>query len=155
MHPSLLTHSMVNDLLARACQNKEKDQQVEPMLFLVNDSKDLRILPLLDLAADADARRAQFYALGRQFPDTREAVFICETWFVTADRTVDAFKVAPSDHPSRQEAIILAGRNRSNTQSIAIVKPFFMIEQDLFWLTSIRSTTPGSTPSPIDLIFAP
>jgi len=36
MHPSLLSQSMVKDLLAQACQNKENDQQVVPMVFLAN-----------------------------------------------------------------------------------------------------------------------
>jgi hypothetical protein len=53
MHPSLLTLSMVNDLLAQACQNKENNQQVMPIVFLANGTKDLRILPLRDLADDA------------------------------------------------------------------------------------------------------
>jgi len=155
MHPSLLSRSMVKDLLAQACQNKENDQQVVPMVFLANNARNLRVIPLPDLAANVDVKRNQFTTLGKQFPDTTEAVFICETWFVRADTTVDAFKVMPSEHPCRQEAIILAGRNRSNTQCVGIVKPFFMIGQELFWLPSVLSTTPGAAPSPLDHIFAP
>lgn len=125
------------------------------MVFLANNAKNLRVLPLPDLATDADVRRSQFSALGKQFPDTTEAVFICETWFVRADTTVDAFKVMPSEHPCRQEAIILAGRNRSNTQCVGIVKPFFMIEQEFFWRPPVMSVTPGTAPCPLDHIFAP
>jgi hypothetical protein len=149
MHPSLLTQSRVNDLLAQACQNKENDQQVEPMLFLASGTNDLRILPLLDLAADALAKRAQMYAIGRQFPDTTEAVFICESWIAPPSR------VAPSEHPGRQEAIILVGRNRDNTKGVFAKQVFTTKNNRINWQEPDITTKPGSAEGLVDLIFAP
>lgn len=155
MHRSLLTQSHVNALLAQACQNKENDQQLMPVVFLANGTKDLRILPLPDLAADADDRRAQFYAIGKKYPDTTEAVFICETWFVNALKTADAFKVMPSEHPGRQEAVVLSGRNRSSTNSLCILQGFDHADTGISWQPPQVFTNPEFPLGPIDLIFAP
>ena len=149
MHPSVLTHSMVNNLLAQACQNKENEPQVMPMLFLANGTKDLKILPLPDLADDAFERRAQFYALGRQFPDTIEAVFICESWLAAADSTV-----APSEHPNRQEAIMITGRNRDNTKGVFATQVFTTQDNRIIWQAPDITIKPGIAEGLVDLIFA-
>lgn len=149
MQRSLFTQLRVNGLLAQACQNKERDQRVMPMLFLANGTKNLRILPLPDLAADADARRAQMYAIGRQFPDTTEAVFICESWISAPSR------VAPSEHPGRQEAVIITGRNRDNTKSVFAKQVFITEDTRIIWQEPDITIKPGSAEGLVDLIFAP
>ena len=148
MHSSLLTHAMVNDLLAQACQNKENDQQVEPMVFLVSGTNDLKVLPL-NLAADGFERRAQFYALGRQFPSTREAVFVCESWIAAPSR------VAPSEHPGRQEAVIITGRNRDNTKGVFAKQVFTTQDNRIIWQAPNITIKPDIAEGLVDLIFAP
>ena len=149
MHPSLLTQSRVNDLLAQACQNKEHDQQLMPIVFLANGTTDLKILPLPDLAADALERRAQFYALGRKFADTTEAVFICESWIAPHQG------VAPSEHPGREEAIVLVGRNRDNTNSVFAKQVFTTDGKRISWQAPDITIKPGIAEGIVDLIFAP
>lgn len=149
MHPSLLTQSRVNDLLAQACQNKENDQQLMPVVFLANGTKDLRILPLPDLAADADARRAQFYAIGKKYSDTSEAVFICESWVAPPQG------VAPSEHPGREEALMLSGRNQINTKRLFILQRFEHTDTGISWQSPQVFSNPEFSLGPLDLIFAP
>lgn len=149
MHRSLLTQTHIDKLLARVCQNKEDDRQLMPVVFLANGTKDLRILPLPDLAADAGARRAQFYALGKQFPDTSEAVFICESWIAPPHG------VAPSEHPGRQEALMLSGRNRDNTKGVFAKQVFTTDGERINWQAPAITLKRGSAEGIVDLIFAP
>lgn len=155
MHRSIVTRTMINDLLTTARQQKEKYQELMPVLLSTNNMGKGSMLPLPDLAADAEARRNQFLVLGKLFPDIVEAVFVCETWFVAADTTVDAFKVMPSQHPSRQEAIMITGRNRSNTKCVLALQPFSKNGKDISWQSPQVFTKPGCAQGPIDLLFAP
>jgi len=155
MQRSLLTRSMVEDLLRTARRLKEEQQQLMPLLLYTNSTGKGNLLPLPDLAADAEGRRAQFFALGKRLPDVTEAVYICEAWFLVPDRTADAFKVAPREHPCRQEAIIISGRNRTNSKSVFAIQPFSQKGKRISWQSPQISTEPGCTEGLIDPLFAP
>ena len=155
MQRSLLNQSEVNLLLAGARQYKEANQQVMPVVLLADSGQCVRIVPLPDLAGDADARREQFRAIGQQYPETDEALFIGESWFVAVKETAGALRVAPSQHPNRQEAVFLWGRNRANNKRVYIVQPFTHTREGIRWhkLQVFKKT--GPLPNAVDLIFAP
>lgn len=155
MQRSLLNQSEVNLLLAGARQYKEANQQVMPVVLLADNRQRVRIVPLPDLAGDADARREQLRALGKQYPETAEALFIGESWFVAVKETADALKVAPSQHPSRQEAVFLWGRNRANSKRVSVLQPFTHTQEGIRWRKPQVFSKTGALPNAVDLIFAP
>jgi hypothetical protein len=112
-------------------------------------AKNLNVVPLPDFSDDALEKRALFYVLGRQFPDITEAVFIFESWIAPPSR------VAPSEHPGREEAIILVGRNRDNTKGVFAKQVFTTEGKHIIWQEPDFITKPGSAEGLIDLIFAP
>jgi hypothetical protein len=149
MKRSVLARSMVNNLLAEARQQKEYLQQVMPVILLV-DNGQLRVLKLPDLAADATARYAQFHAIGTQFSGCTEAVFVGESWIAAAGSTV-----APSEHPGRQEAVIITGRNRDNTRGVFATQVFTTENDRIIWQKPNITIKPGIAEGIVDLIFAP
>jgi hypothetical protein len=149
MHRSLLTPPLVNVLLAQARKNKETDGQVMPVVLLANRTRHLTTVELPDLAADADARRAQFYAIGRQFLDTIEAVFVCESWIAPPS------SVAPCEHPGREEAIIPVGHNRDRTKGMFARQVFSKKNNRIMWQQPNIIVRPGCAQGLLDLVFAP
>lgn len=150
MYRSLLTQSTVKDLLAIACQQKEQDGQVMPAVLLLENRVHLRVLELPDLADDALVRRAQFHALGKQFPRSCEAVFVAESWLAPADSPG-----APIDHPNRQEAIMISGRNRDNTRGMFVTQVFTTQDDRIIWQEPHIAIKPGIVEGIVDCIFAP
>lgn len=53
----------------------------------------------------------------------KEAVLIVETWIVKTTYP-DWDKLAPSEHPAREEAIVIVGRNEDKSCSIIAMQPF-------------------------------
>ena len=72
-------------------------------------------------------KRAYFEFLGKSIRFSghaiKEAVLLAETWIVMAAEK-DSLTVSPSQHPQRQEAITLTGRNARNTNSVFAIQPF-------------------------------
>lgn len=78
-----------------------------------------------------------------------EAVFICESWIAPPHG------VAPSEHPGREEAIILVGRNRDNTKGVFAKQVFTTHDNHISWQAPDITLKPGSAQGVVDLIFAP
>lgn len=155
MPHSLLTQAKVNEVLARAYQLKQRDQVVPPIVLLATNTGKERILPLPEFSADALARQAQFQAIGQKYPDTAEALFVCDTWMVIMGNAVGELDVPPSQHPNRQETLLVVGRNRDKTKTIVVNQIYTPAGKRFIWQTSEISTEPGSLEGLVDFIFDP
>ena len=148
MNHSLLTRPMIVDVLATACQQKEQLQQVLPGVLTLDTHGQKTFIALPDLA-DALTKRVQMYGIGRKFPDITEAVFIAESWIAPS------LGVAPSEHPGREEAIVLVGRNRDNTNGVFAKQVFTTDGKRISWQAPDITIKPGIAEGIVDLIFAP
>jgi len=124
---SMLAKQEIDKLLAVAKRCAERGYAVGQILFLhVVDGRFLHML--LDFQGDAEAKAAQFLVLGRQLHEQGlmplEAVMLSESWFVDAQKAPAALQLAPSQHPARQEAIVLIGRSADNRRYTQVVQPF-------------------------------
>jgi hypothetical protein len=127
MSQSILEKVFTNSILATARGNLEKHGTLLSVLFLNTGAPELGLIAL-DLPNTAEKRQAYFTRLGLRFlilgQRLREAIMLSETWFVSAQEAPAAFKFPPSQHPSRQEAIVLVGRNAKQTRTTFVVQPF-------------------------------
>jgi len=127
MTHSILEQSFMAALLKKARTNVEQDGQLAPMLFVEPLMGDLLILGL-DSSHPSEEKQAYFTQVGRylrtQGTLIQAAVFLAETWFVMATEAPAALRIPPSQHPSRQEAIVLIGRNADNTRTSSVILPF-------------------------------
>jgi len=124
---SILTKQSIETILATARRNLETDGGVCSVLFvqLASGQREAR---LVTLPATSEEKRTYFAALGRALRQEgkliQEAVLVSEGWFVRTNEAPDAFKTPPSQHPLRQEAITVIGRNASGTRVSSVVQPF-------------------------------
>lgn len=129
-HPSILTRTHVNSIVTIAKANLEKDERLDAMLFVHYGGLRSRhvIVPLADLPADSSQRPHYFFTLRARLRQEMgvidEALFLSNIWWapITSPQEVDA--VAPSQHPGRQETIMLVGRNVTNTHQALLIQPF-------------------------------
>jgi len=128
---SLLTRTFMTTVLSIAKANLERENHLVAMLF-VQGSVESRgdratAVPLLDLPGDAAQRHLYFLNWGsrlrRELGELAEAVYLGETWWAPTS-IHDIRKVAPSAHPDRQEAILLVGRNATNTCQAVLLQSF-------------------------------
>lgn len=148
----LLASSSVQEVLATARQVKTAQQAILPFLLLQDMRGRVDYLPLPGLATDAQTRRAQFFALGRNLPHIVQALFVCESWFVAGAGTGC---VQPSRHPARQEAILLTGCDRAGGRTLLILQAFQKRGKGIRWQSPIRTTNPVDGVGPLDYFFAP
>jgi hypothetical protein len=125
---SILAREFVDRILWGAQENLSKDGALAPVLFVRFQSREGAIAPL-SLPATTEEKEAYFAALGLSFRQTgrtiREALFLSETWYVAAEEGSPLnLDIAPSQHPSRQEAITLVGRNAERTRHTMLVQTF-------------------------------
>lgn len=124
---SLLAQAFVEPVFKLARQNLERDGFLAPVLFVNSGASDPLIVPLPQLPSSQERQRA-FTALGvrlrRQGQTIHEAVLLMESWTVNAQKAPAALRFPPSQHPSRQEAIVLVGRNADNTWVTYVMQVF-------------------------------
>jgi hypothetical protein len=71
----------------------------------------------------------------------KEAVLIVESWIVKTT-SPDWDKLAPSEHPAREEAIVILGRNEDKSLSMIAMQPFSRDKQgDPIWKEPTISTS--------------
>ncbi len=125
---SILTIGRMGQLLLVAHQNREKDGFLVPVLLINVGAKAPLILELRDLPETPEQKQAYFAQIGTQFrrrgQHIREAIMLTEAWMVWAQEAPAALRFRPSQHPSRQEGLVLIGRNAANTHSAQLVEPF-------------------------------
>lgn len=126
---SILGKEFVDIVLGAAKVNLEKDGELVPALFLRLDSGEQLVVALGDFPATSDEKRVYLSVVGMALSDTgrriNEAIFVCEAWYVSVKKEERAdLKLPPSQHPKRQEAIVVMGRNRERTRLTHVLQPF-------------------------------
>jgi hypothetical protein len=119
--------TFIDAMLGKAKTNLETDGFLTPVVFLyLKDGE--RIMCGVELPRTSKEKRQCFFNLGRTFREEgrtiREAVFMSEGWYVDARKAKDILAVAPSQHPQRQEAIVVIGRNADKMQYTSVIQPF-------------------------------
>ena len=124
---SILSREVIEDLLITAKKNLERYGSLQPVLF-VQLANGERLAVAVSLSGTGEEKRRVFTdlrtLLQRQGRIVDEAVLLSEGWFVDAQKVVNATLVPPSQHPQRQEAITLVGRDAHRTRTTCVVQPF-------------------------------
>lgn len=161
---SLLKQPLVENILATARQNLVQDGHLVPVLFVAFARGKLLAIPL-QLPDTPDRKWAYFRQLGRHLQAThgsiREALLVTESWFVDARTAPGAATRRPSQHPSRQEAITLNGRNARGDRYTSVVQPLIRDEhhqpvwQDILLSDYNQPVTAGKHPvGVLDKLFS-
>lgn len=76
----------------------------------------------------AETRARDLMLLGAQLREQgrgpKEAVLFSESWYVNAQQESAAMQMPPSEHPGRQEAIVVVGRSADNRRFTMVIQPF-------------------------------
>ena len=124
---SLLSRSIGESFLQTARQNLEKYGSLVSILFITFASGKRIEIPL-QLPATTEDKETYFVSIGGAMASLNEviveAVLLSEGWVVNAQQAPASHKLPPSQHPSRQEAITLIGRNAAGTRHTCAVQPF-------------------------------
>lgn len=124
---TILGKATLLDLLKEARKNLEENGTLQPMLFIELSIGKGVIFPL-EMPDDSAVKYRMFQAIGNHVREQKGAikgaVLLCETWTVMAKEAPDATKYMPSQHPCRQEAIVLVGRNADKTRSAIAIQTF-------------------------------
>lgn len=124
---SLLSRSVGESFLQTARQNLEKHGSLVSMLFITFASGKRIEIPLR-LPATTEDKEAYFVSIGLAMASLNEviaeAILLSEGWVVNARQAPASHKLPLSQHPSRQEAITLIGRNAAGTRHTCAVQPF-------------------------------
>lgn len=155
---SLLSESSILGMLAEGRKNLEKDGSLVPMLFIELSNGQIIMSPL-QMPDDTATKYRMFQDIGQkiraQEGASEAALLIVETWYVDAKAAPDATKYMPS----RQEAIVLMGRNADKTRSAIVLQSFTKDEHDaLVWsepyVTIADSASQGLVAKgPLDALF--
>lgn len=122
-----MNQKVLLELLQQARLNLEKDGSLTPMLFVkLHTGEDL--IGEIQLPDDSEQKRLMFSAIGRDIQaehgSIEEAILLSEIWYVDAREAPNASQYPPSQHPSRQEAIVMVGRNKAKTRSAIVIQTF-------------------------------
>jgi hypothetical protein len=124
---SLLTREYVQGILNIETGCLDKGISCVPKVLVKLHSGKSGILTIPEMGSDSNRKRLIFYALGRKLRaehgGIREAVFIVDSWIIDAS-TPGSTKFAPSQHPAREEAIVIVGRNEDKSCSLIAIQPF-------------------------------
>jgi hypothetical protein len=124
---SILDRTFMDAILATAKRNLEHDGRLCPVLFVQFD-EGAPVGCLLDLPATVEGKRACLASVGwsmrREGKVVREALLLAEGWFVKVQTGTIDLMMRPSQHPLRQEAITIMGRDASGTRTSTVVQAF-------------------------------
>lgn len=127
MTKSILQEGFIHSILETARPSLEKDGSLAPVLFVDTGAPEVGV-GLLSLANTLEEREAEFLRIGAQFrarqETIHEAVFLSEGWVVRPQEAPGGLRLPPSQHPCRQEAIVIVGRNAKATCHTCVVQPF-------------------------------
>jgi hypothetical protein len=123
---SILTKEEFEALLTQIRQNMV-DKNLGPVLLMHTVDGQRLACNLTKLPGTPEEKRQHLLAAGASLRQdgvmVKEAILICEAWFVKADKS-SAVDTLPSEHPERQEAVVLVGRNAESTHSTCAIQPF-------------------------------
>jgi hypothetical protein len=125
---SMLTKGIAESLLKVACENLERDGFLIPVLMLNINEKGRLMHMLKALPNTPEQKQAYFAKIGAHYGYLgqliREAVLLMESWMVQVQQAPAALRLRPSQHPCRQEVLMLIGRDAANSRSTQVIQPF-------------------------------
>jgi hypothetical protein len=124
---SILTQKFLEPILITARKNLLSDGYLAQVAF-VRDRSGRVIAVLLEMPKDPFEKRAYLAAWGSRLRRAgvviTEAVLLAEGWFVDGRKAPAPLSLPPSQHPARQEAITMVGRNAAGTRTTSVVQVF-------------------------------
>ncbi|MEZ4678234.1 MAG: hypothetical protein R2932_28870 [Caldilineaceae bacterium] len=130
---SLLTREHLQSILNIEKGFLSNGESCVPKVLVMLHSGETGIVTIPELGSDSNEKRLMFNALGQKLRaekgSIKEAVFIAESWMVNASAP-DSNKYAPSEHPAREEAIVVVGRNEDKSYSLIAIQPFGRNKKD-------------------------
>jgi len=125
---SMLTKGVAESLLRAACENFEMDGFLVPVLLLDVTEQGRLMHTLKAWPNTPEQKQAYFNNIGSYYwrlgQLIREAIMLMESWLVLSQEAPGAFRMQPSQHPCRKEALVLIGRDAANTRSTQVIQPF-------------------------------
>lgn len=125
--PSILEKVVLEPILLTARQNFVRDGFLIPILLLQLETLPPKLVPL-NLPSTSEQKQRYFTQIGAQLDRAGQvlqaAVMLFESWYVNAQAAPAATRFLPSQHPCRQEAIILMGRNAEHSRVTLLIQPF-------------------------------
>lgn len=123
---SILTKGELESILSEV-RHQVSDNNMIPVLFVHTESGEKLACPLSKLPGTPEEKSQYFLSIGASLRQNgtivQEAISACESWYVKVDKS-SPMDVLPSEHPERQEAVVLVGRNADNTRSAYLIQPF-------------------------------
>lgn len=134
---NLLRKAVLLDLLEASRKDLEEAGYLQPTLY-IDLSNGQGIVSPLEMPDKSNKKYRMFHEIGKHICSTfgaiQDAVMVAETWTVSGKEAPDATKYPPSQHPCRQEAIMLVGRNADKTRSAFVSQTFTRDEHNaLVW----------------------
>ena len=124
---TILTEENLRKIIAMEKRLLMQDGGLSPRLLVVSGSGERTMIGLPDLPSDPDVKAMMLRAIGlklrTEHGGIREALFIAESWMTSA-KAPDANKIPPSQHPAREEIILIVGRNDDKSQTAFAIQPF-------------------------------
>jgi hypothetical protein len=123
----LLEKATLLTLLGDGRRDIEGTGSLQPLLF-IELSNGEGLVSSLEMPDDTEIKYRMFQVIGNDIREKngtiKDAVLLSETWIVMANEAPDATKYMPSQHPCRQEAIVVIGRNADKTRSALVIQTF-------------------------------
>ena len=130
---TILVQKLVEAMLHSARWKLARDGGLQPVLYVLIVGDTALEMPLT-LPDTSEMKAKYFFGIGRHLHERglqpREAVLVSESWFVAVRQAPAAMDFPPSEHPSRQEAIVLIGRSADNRRFTQVVQPFTRDKQN-------------------------
>ena len=124
---TILTEENLRKIIAMEKRLLMQDGSLSPRLLVVNGSGERTMIGLPELPSNSDVKAMMLRAIGlklrTEHGGIREALFIAESWMTTA-KAPDANKIPPSQHPAREEIILIVGRNEDRSRTAFAIQPF-------------------------------
>ena len=124
---TILAKQEIDQIMQVAKQCAEQGGCVR-QLVLLHVAGDQFLQMHLNLEGDADAKAVQLLTIGAGLYarglTPSEALLVSESWIVNAQKAPAAMQFAPSQHPARQEAIVIVGRSADNRRYSQVIQPF-------------------------------
>jgi hypothetical protein len=141
---SILDKAFIDHILATARRNLECDGKLWPVLF-VRFNEGMPVPSLMDFPDTTEERQAYLAAVGssmrREGKVVREALLLMEGWIVKVRSGAHDLALPPSQHPLRQEAITIMGRDASGTHTSSVVQTFQRNEKNkVIWSEALLAS---------------
>lgn len=146
---SLLRKELLLEMLEQARFRLEEHGSLTPILIIKLHTGE-GLINGVQLPDDFVQKCLMLRSIGRKIQaehgSIQEAVLLVESWYVSAHEAPDATKYPPSQHPSRQEAIVIVGRNEAKTRSAIVIQTFTRDEHNapVWQAPNVNIVEPGT-----------